>query len=200
MLNKGLSILVCLLCSSSVFAGNFSYTYLGINIGKVSLDEDIVFVNNIYKELAYVSLIGSYQIKDNIVLSVVSSGMGNEGNNTELTYSFAECIVSIPISISEITDIVPFVGSRTDEVKACISNICSLDDESSMEYGAKLRTWVVPKSIELNLSFLDANSDGFDSEIGVGGAFMINENNRISIDYRDDDFTSLVSIGYRYNW
>ena len=200
MLNKYLGLFLFLSFSNFVYAGNFSYTYLGIDIGKATLDEEIFFNGYLYEELGYASFQGSYQFNENIVLSVESSSMSNKGGNTELSYSNLEFIASFPFSLGENTDIVPFIGARNDEVEACISIICATEDESFIEYGAKLRVWLVLNKIELNIKYLNANSDGFDPEFGFGGAFMISENHRININHRVEDSASLTSLGYRYNW
>jgi hypothetical protein len=200
MFKKICIILFLLSFQPVVFAGNFSYTYLGVDIGKATLDEEFIFDGYLYDELGYASIHGSYQFNDYVVLSIESSSMGNEGGDTEITYSYAEFILSSPIVIGENVDIVPFIGSGYYEVEACISNICGKNDESSVEYGIKLRVWLVPNSVELNVKYLDADSDEFESELGFGVAYMINKNNRINVNHRTDDSISLISIGYRYNW
>ena len=119
MLKKTCIALVLFSLQSIAFASNFSYTYLGIDIGKAIIDEKISLDGYLYEEMGSASINGSYQINNTAVLSVETSILANEGGHTEITYSNVEFILSYPITIGERFDIVPFIGSRDDEIEFC---------------------------------------------------------------------------------
>jgi hypothetical protein len=186
--------------SIPAYATSFSYTYLGGEVGRVSLDEEIYFDGEIYKGLAYLNISGGYQFSDNFALSFTNAAATNNGRTTELSeYAFVVA-GHFPFAVSPAMDIVPFVGYAWLEAEACQFNICSIADDSDLTYGINLRTWVIPGQFELGIGYADSNLEDLKSVVTLSGAIWFEYYHRVSFNHSVTDLDRTTTLGYSFNW
>lgn len=179
---------------------NFSYSTLGIQLGKVTLEEDLIFFGEVYEEFGAAAISGSVQLADNFAIGAGSSAFSNEGNRTEISSSSVNVSLFFPVPLGERVDLVPQVGYVGSEIEFCVDGLCRSDDDSAMSYGLATRIWAVPGTLELNLGVLDTNADDSEATTALGAAIWANENHRFAVDYATTDSVDTVLLGYRYNW
>lgn len=179
---------------------NFSYSTLGIQLGKVTPEEELVFFGEVYEEFGAAAISGSVQLADNFAIGAGSSAFSNEGNRTEISSSSINVSLFFPVPLGERVDLVPQVGYVSSEIELCVDGLCSSDDDSAMSYGLATRIWAVPGTLELNLGVLDTNADNSEATTSLGAALWANENHRFALDYATADSVDTVLLGYRYNW
>ena len=197
---KIISVILVALYGSYAFSANFSYTNVGIDIGQATLEDEIEIFGEDYKNLTYVSLNGSYQVMDNLTLSLDSSSFGREQISTEFRYSMAEFYLNFPISIGENVDVVPFWGSRRDSAEMCNQNVCYKEERSAAGYGVNVNLWLDKGTLALDAGYTNTRDKDFDSELSLGLGYYFDEKQSFRFDYHTEDALDIVSIGYRYQW
>ena len=193
-------VALVLLASQSAFASNFPYTYIHVGFGKVSLDEELVFFDEVYEEFGYFGISGAVQVADNVSVGLALSAMANEGRNTELSQSMSLLFVDFPFAVSPVLDIVPSVGLLNVEVEACLDRLCVKDDDSGMAYGVALRAWAAPDVFEINAGFSDTTLDDSESAVSLGGALWFLDHHRVGLVLSRSSEQSGFTLGYSFNW
>lgn len=188
------------LFSTTSSASNFSYSYLGFNLGKLTPDEDIIFLGEVYEEFGTFSLDSGYQFNPNLALFISSAAAANEGPTTELSTSSFSLGLMFPIAVSERLDIVPGVGFVNSEVEGCLSGLCRAEDESGAAFGLLLRGWAVDDSLEINAQVQGSTLDDSETFVGLGGALWWAKRHSARLDFGSQKSQRQFSIGYRYTW
>jgi hypothetical protein len=189
-----------LLASASAHATNFSYTNLGVEVGRLSFDEQIDFEGEIYRGLTYMNISGSYQFTENFALGFTNTAASNRGRTTDVTEYGFMVVGYFPFAVSPAMDIIPFVGYAWQEAEACHFNLCSVADDSDLVYGVNLRTWVVPNQFELGVGYMDSDLETLESVISLTGAYWFDPYNRVSIRHSVGDLDKTTTIGYSFVW
>lgn len=179
---------------------NFSYSTLGIQLGKVTPEEEIVFLGEVYEEFGAAGINGTFQVADNFVIGAGSSAFSNEGNRTEITSSSVSLDLYVPVPIGDRVDLIPRVGYVSSEIEFCADGLCATEDDTAMSYGLATRIWAVPGSLEISASFSDSNADDSESVTSIGAALWAAEHHRFSLSYGASDSFDTVLLGYSYNW
>lgn len=179
---------------------NFSYTQLGIDIGKATPDQDIVFYGERYEEFGAASLSGSYQLDNNLAVEIGAAAIANNGPRTEITNSSLAVNLLVPIPVGSRLDIVPHFGFGKFKSEFCIDNDCRSQDDSAALYGIGLRAWVLPNAFELNGGVSDSTLEDSETSVAIGAALWASKNHRFALDYEGSSSISVVTIGYSYNW
>lgn len=179
---------------------NFSYSTLGIQLGKVTLDEEIVFLNEVYEDFGAAAINGSFQVADNFAIGAGASAFTNEGSRTEITNSSVNLDLYIPVPLGDRVDLIPRIGYVSSEIELCADGVCVKEDDSAMSYGLATRIWAVPGTLEIIGGFSDTNADGSESVIAIGAALWGGEHHRFALNYDTGDSFDAVLLGYSYNW
>ncbi len=193
---------VALLASGSAAASNFSYTYLEGSLGRMSLDEGQVFNGDVYDEFGYASIGGAYQLANDLVLGVQVEAATNDGPNSEVTLSGSLLFASVPMALSDSTDLVLSLGLASTELEICDAsgNACNKGDDSSMAFGIGARMWISPDLLEINFGWSDTTDSDSDSMISLGAAWWPAAHHSIRLDAGFTDNANLTTLGYRYSW
>lgn len=186
--------------SAAASASNFSYSYLGFNLGKLTPDEDIVFLGEVYEEFGTFSLTSGYQFNPNMALFISSSAAANEGPTTELSTSSFSLGLMFPVAVGEYLDIVPGVGFVNAEVEGCSGGLCASDDESGAAFGLSLRGWAVAEVLEVSAQIQGSTLDDSETFVGLGGALWWAKRHSARLDFGSQKSQRQFSIGYRYTW
>jgi len=197
---KKTAAVLCACLASPVMASNFSYTNIGIGIGKLTPKDNIVFLGEVYEEFAAVDLYGGYQFHDNVAVRFSSEGFGNSGPNTEISVSYGQLGFVFPYAVSEWLDVVPSLGLLRANVELCAGGLCVKDDDSGMAYGLALRAWAMPDVLELGASWEDSTLDDSEARFTLNGAFWFAEKHSVRLDLARSSEDQRVLLGYRYTW
>src|SRR5690606_1248140 len=162
MFKKTLSVGLLLGAIAPVSASNFSYSVLEVALGKATLDDEVVVVDEVYEDFGFFGFGGGYQFAENFALSLSAAGFANEGDDTEWTTSTVSILANFPIPVAPQVDIIPTVGYVSGESEICLGNTCIKEDDSGLGYGIGIRAWAVPGQFEVNAAY--ANSAMEDSE------------------------------------
>ncbi|WP_111641767.1 hypothetical protein [Marinimicrobium alkaliphilum] len=193
-------VLACApLTASAQYATNFSYTFLGIEIGSADLEQQVLVDNEVYEELGVADIFGSYQFSDNAAVSFSSLAMSNSGNRTEITDTIATLSLHFPFQLNTV-DLVPHIGWAGVEAEACSGNFCYSESFNSLTYGVDLRLWLVPNTLELGVGYTDYAEDELSRVVSLEAAMWAWERHRFSLSYYDREMSKTTTIGYRYNW
>ncbi|MDI9244667.1 hypothetical protein [Marinobacter sp. CHS3-4] len=186
--------------SGSSSQSNFTYSSLGIQLGKVTPEQELVFLGEVYEEFGAAAITGTVQLANNFAIGGSSAAYANSGNRTEITNSSLSLNLFFPIPIADRVDLVPRVGFVRVETEFCADGICASEDDSVVAYGLASRIWVAPDKLEVNVGFSDVNEEDSESTIALGGAIWATENHRFALDYETSDSVDAVFVGYSYNW
>eukprot|EP00003_Mantamonas_plastica_P028282 TRINITY_DN6351_c0_g2_i1.p5 TRINITY_DN6351_c0_g2~~TRINITY_DN6351_c0_g2_i1.p5 ORF type:complete len:213 (+),score=30.29 TRINITY_DN6351_c0_g2_i1:2342-2980(+) len=184
---------------ASLGESNFSYSFVGGYLGRITPDEEINFLDEVYEDFGTAGLNGAVQLADNFAIGAGFGVFANEGNRTELTNSSLSLNLFFPIPIVERVDVIPQVGLVYNEAEACFDNICATEDDSALAYGVGARIWVVPGSFEFNAAFSDSDEDNSESTVSLGGALWFREHHSIELNVDRSDSFDAVTVGYRYS-
>lgn len=179
---------------------NFSYSRLGVELGKATLDEDLDFFGERYEDFGVGVLTGSYQVDDNLAIGVGITALTNDGPRTEITNSSLTIALQVPVPIGERVDIVPQFGFGRFETELCYDNICATDDDSAALFGLAIRAWAVPDVLELSAGVFDSTLEESEASVALGLGLWAAEHHRFGLNYEDSDSLSVVTVGYSYNW
>lgn len=186
--------------SMPALASNFSYTVFEVALGRASLDEKVILVDEVYEDFGVFSIGGGYQAADNFALSIAASGIANEGDNTEWTNTSISLSGAFPIPVGEQVDIVPQVGYVSVEAEMCAYGFCVKEDESGLLYGLGVRAWAIPGQFEVNASYSNSTIEDSERAIGIGAALWFQDHHSVRLNYADEGDISAFTIGYRYSW
>lgn len=179
---------------------NFSYSTLGIQLGKVTPDEEIVFLNEVYEDFGAAALNGSFQVAGNFAIGAGASAFANEGNRTEITSSSVNLDLYVPVPLGDRVDLIPRIGYVSSEIELCADGLCATEDDSAMSYGLAARIWAVPGALEISGGFSDTNEEESESVTSIGAALWAGEHHRFALNYDASDSFDAVLLGYSYNW
>lgn len=185
---------------TDIVKSNFSYSTLGIQLGKVTPEQEIVFLGEVYEDFGAASINGSVQLADNFAIGGASSAFSNEGNRTEITSSAINLNLYFPVPLGDRVDLVPRVGYVSAEVEACADGFCATEDDSAMSYGLATRIWASPGKLELNIGVSGSNMEDSEATTALGAALWANEHHRFALNYETSDSFDSVLLGYSYNW
>jgi hypothetical protein len=188
------------LVAQDKFETNFSYSYLGFNVGKVTLDEQLDFLGETYEEFGTFAVNASYQVHDNAAVIFGSAAMSNSGPQTEITASTAVLGFAFPFKAGSALDIVPTLGLLSYRDEFCVSNVCVKDDESGMAYGVSVRAWAIRDSLEINGSWADSTLEDSLAHYGIGGAFWWATHHSVRLNLGRNKESRSVSLGYWFTW
>lgn len=183
---------------SGIGKSNFSYSTVGGYLGRVTPDEEIVFLNEVYEDFGAAGINGAVQLADNLAIGASAGIFTNEGNRTEITNSSISLNLFVPIPIGDRVDLIPRVGYVGNEVEACADNICATEDDSALSYGLFTRIWVVPGTLEISGGFSDSDEENSDSTTSIGAALWFREHHSIELNVDQNDSFDAVTVGYRY--
>ena len=105
---------------SGIGKSNFSYSTVGGYLGRVTPDEEIVFLNEVYEDFGAAGINGAVQLADNLAIGASAGIFTNEGNRTEITNSSISLNLFVPIPIGDRVDLIPRVGYVGNEVEATL--------------------------------------------------------------------------------
>lgn len=179
---------------------NFTYSRIGIDLGKATPEEDIIFFGERYEDFGAASLSGYYQVGDNLALGVGLSAIANDGPRTEISTTSLTITAQVPIPVGEQVDIVPQVGFGRFETEFCVDGFCQAEDDSAAVYSLGIRAWAIPDVLEFNAGYFDSTLDDSESSVALGVALWAAEHHRFGLTYEDADSLTLVTVGYSYNW
>lgn len=185
---------------SNIDASNFSYSTLGFKLGKLTPDEEIVFLGERYEDFGIASISGSVQVASNFAIGGAISSTANDGPRTEINLSSVSGSLLFPIPLGPAADVIPQIGYLSTEAELCADSVCISEDDSAVSYGVGLRLWAVPEKLELSAAFGDNNGDNSESTVSLGIAGWSSENHRFALDFNTSDSADAVLIGYNYVW
>ena len=185
---------------SKALETNFTYSQLGIGLGVINFDDSIIIAGDEYDGLAFLTLSGSVQIVENVVLGLSLNGAASEGDNSEISASAAILSIAVPIPVGERTDIVPLLGYGTYSAEVCIFDTCAEEDDSAASYGISARFWAVPDQVELNLGISDTTLEDSEATLSAGFGGWIHEHHRLGVNLSLTDDQTAYGLGYSYNW
>lgn len=188
------------LAASSAAASNFSYTTLGFDLGWAEPDPGFVIDNVYYEELGAASIYGSYQFAENVVGRLSSGALANSGHGTEFTQADVALSLHFPVSLSNAVDLVPHIGLVSSELEVCNRRRCWIDDESAMSYGAYMRVWAAPETLEFSVGVSDTTFDDSETLATLEGRVWLNRNNSLGLTFSGASSISIFTAGYRYSW
>lgn len=177
---------------------NFYYNTIGIDLGRVTLDDKLVIEDEVYDGFGSATLEGGVQLADNLALYALGDYFTNDGSRTEATYTALEAGIKFPIPIGDRFDIIPSLGYQNAEIEVCIDGTCASEDESILVYGAGARFWVIPDQMEFSIGYKDSSDSDYDHEISVGIFGWIEKHHRLGIEYMTEKELSRATLGYRY--
>ncbi len=181
-------------------SGNFPYTYLGLGVGQYTPDEEIVFLGERYQEFAYGALEGSYQFSTGPVLGLSFAALSNSGPNTEITQSSALYYLAFPVALTRSLDLVPRIGLAYVEFERCYQSLCAKEDDSGIGYGADVRFWAVPGTLEVNTGWSDTTLEDSEPAVSFGTGLYLAERHRLGFVFTQFDRDTLSALQYSYHW
>ncbi|MCG7198745.1 porin family protein [Marinobacter pelagius] len=184
---------------SGIGKSNFSYSTVGGYLGRVTPDQEIVVLDEVYDDFGAAGINGSLQLADHLAIGAALDVIANEGNRTEITGTSVGLSVLVPVPIGDRVDIFPSIGFVRSEVEACVDNFCVTEDDSALSYGLFTRIWVVPGALEISGGFSDTDEDNSDSTTSIGAALWFREHHSIELDFDRSDSFDAVTVGYRYS-
>jgi len=117
---------------SGIGKSNFSYSTVGGYLGRVTPDEEIVFLNEVYEDFGAAGINGAVQLADNLAIGASAGIFTNEGNRTEITNSSISLNLFVPIPIGDRVDLIPRVGMWATRSK--LVRITSVPPKTIMLY------------------------------------------------------------------
>lgn len=181
-------------------ASNFSYSTLGFQIGKVTLEDEIVFLGEVYEEFSSFGLTGTFQAADNFAIGLSGSSFSNDGPRTEITNTTVSVNAYFPLPVGDRIDIIPQIAYISSEAEACADGFCSKADDSGIGYGLSGRAWVVPGQFEINGGFSDSNAEDSESVLSLGAAAWFNDHHSVGFNFDTSENFNAFDIGYTYTW
>ncbi len=225
MMKKVFSVLAgCVLAGlvTPALGSNFSYTYVGGDLGVTTLDDDLIFNGEIYEEFGAANINGAFQFNENFAVRLSSSAISNDGPRTQITQTATNASVIFPFAVGSKLDIIPSLGYVFTESEFCDErwdydgwyyddddddffdfyddDECSSDDDSGVLFGISSRIWAIPGRLEFNAGVSDSNIEGSESTISLGGAVWLADHHSIRVNYGTNDTSSTVAVGYAFAW
>ena len=195
------------LLSFSVLAAptNFSYTSVGVGLGKQSLKDSIIFAGEIYDEFGLFGIGGSYQFADDLLfVEMTSQAASNSGPNTELTSSVVSFGLGIVQAINNSIDVNASINSLSAKVEGCAGALCIKDDDTGTAFGLGLDAWFNDaKTIAGHLSFTSvkySNDPDSTTSTGLGLSTYINNNHELGLYFSSSDSSSSSALTYDYHF
>lgn len=186
--------------SPDIGRSNFSYSMVGGYLGRVTPDQEIVFLNEVYEDFGAAGINGSIQLADNFAIGGGIGVFANEGDRTEITNSSVNLNIYVPVPLGDRVDLIPRIGYVSTEVEACADGFCATEDDSAMSYGLFTRIWAVPGVLEISGGFSDTNADNSESTTSLAAALWFREHHSVGLNYDTSDSFDAVSVGYRYTF
>ncbi len=200
------SIGACFLLFASISSGsNFGYSTLGIDLVNTIFDDDACVPHrgglDCYDGVAGLSLSGSYQASENIVLRLSANYQQNDSSNTEINASGSGVGLGFVQGVGTQTDIGIAVDFVWVEAEVCSHGFCVKEDDTGIGLSAFARHWVNPR-FEINGGVARVNLSDFGDEtgvsVGLAGWFTEHSSIRGGVTVADD--STSFSLGYLYTF
>ena len=199
-MRKALTLMTGLMAGGTAAASSLDYSHISIDLGRLSLDDRIVIVDEEYSELGAGSISAAYQFRGGVFIGGRVGAATNSGSNSELTFRTADLEVGLPIPLGGRADLIPLAGFTATEVEVCYNESCIEDDDSGLLYGVGLRAWVARDLLEINAQFHDTTIDDSESVLSAGGALWWAHRHSLRLNGAFADSTTLLTLGYRYTF
>lgn len=178
----------------------FEYTQVGFQLGQIDLKTEIPTPDGTYDKMDAVEFAGSYQIAQNLFIGAQFNRADENKQRSEVEISSSALLLGMPLDASENVDIVPTIGLGEFNAEVCGDNRCSSDSDTAALFGAELRVFAIPDTLELKLGVRDNTLDGADPYYTIGIAGWAMRHHRLSIEYTDAEGVRGYGLGYSYNW
>jgi len=188
---------------SASFASNYSYSYLGLTLSGVYLDQPIIFNDYKFDRLGGALIVGSYQFIDKFSVFYNYSRRGAESCNREANvtenigafgFKFINSVDSTDMNIG--------FASLNTETELCVDPICTKGDDSGKRLMFEVRH-MVNKTTEFNLLVKRDNFDIADdyATLGFGVAFYFYNHHSVRINFTNNSNSDKsAELGYLYSF
>jgi hypothetical protein len=106
----------------------------------------------------------------------------------------------MPLDASEKVDVIPTIGIGEFNTEACGVTLCFSDSDTAAVFGAQLRVFAIPDTLELKLGVHDNTLEGSDPYYTIGLAGWAKRHHRLSFEYTDAEGIRGYGLGYGFNW
>ena len=178
----------------------FSYTQIGFQYGYIDLKTNILTPDGTYDKVDAVEFAGSYQIAQNLFIGAQFSRADEKKQRSEVEVSSGTLFLGMPLDASENVDLVPKIGVGEFNAEVCGDNRCFSDSDTAVVFGAELRVFAIPNTLELKLGVHDNTLEGSDPYYTIGLAGWAMRHHRLSFEYTDADEIRGYGLGYSFNW
>lgn len=184
---------------------NFSYSTLGIELGKVTYKTPICIGSSCLSELNGVSIGGSYQFADDLlVVSLSGTSMSGSASTWSAEVGGGALALSIVKAVGNKIDITAGIASLSSQVDVCSGSICISESDTGTAYGGGLRIWIddskkLAGEISIESSkYSKSTSSTTSTSLGLG--YYVTEKDEIKGTYGTNSDASSVSIGYTHHF
>ena len=207
--NVSFSILFVLISLLSVESHaeptNFSYTTLGVGIGKETLNTSLCLAGECYKEFGTGSINGSIQFADDLlILSFASSSASNSGPSTKWTSSVGSISLRLVKNIGSQLDIHLGVGSLSGRSDFCQGSTCTRYEDNGIAYGAGANIWIdsnkkfAGKFVVISSKYSKSTKSSTSTAVGL--SYYLTQNHEIGLALSNNEDSSSRSIDYNYHF
>lgn len=178
----------------------FSYTQIGFQFGHIDLKTEIPTPDGTYDKIDAVEFAGSYQIAQNLFIGAQFIRADENKQRSEVEISSSALFLGMPLDASENVDLVPTIGLGEFNAEVCGDNRCFSDSDTAAVFGAELRVFAIPDTLELKLGVSDNTLEGSDPYYKIGLAGWAMRQHRLSFEYTDAEGIRGYGLGYSFNW
>lgn len=187
----------------------FPYTSLGISVGELRFDDDIVLSpEDTYSSITLVGFQGTYQINGGPYVQVSASAGEEDTRNTDLEITSFSLGGGFPVQLHQRADLVFQAEFIQEETEFCVDQqiggqYCYDEDDSGLGYGISARIWAVPGNLgqfELNPFISDSTLDDTETTYGARARAWFTANHTASLSFSTADESETVALSYVYFW
>lgn len=190
---------LAILCACPADAGDFSYTYLEVALGKTCLDEKITVSEDGYDGLFLFAISGASRFDNGIVIGVDALIAGNKGDDTWVARYEYVLTGSYPIRMTNRVDLIPKLGLVTTRMLVSAEESTTLDSETRLSYGIGLRAWAIPENLEISCNWNDSSNDLSKPAFRLTGSIWWRENHSIGLATTIESEQASAGVFYRYS-
>ncbi|MEQ5815118.1 hypothetical protein J3362_06365 [Marinobacter sp. NFXS11] len=178
----------------------FSYTQIGFQYGYIDFKTDIPTPDGTYDKVDAVEFTGSYQIAQNFFIGAQLLRADEKKQRSKVEVSSGTLFLGVPLDASENVDLVPTIGIGEFNAEACGDTRCFSDSDMAAVFGAELRVFAIPDTLELRLGVHDNTLEGSDPYYKIGLAAWAMRHHRLSFEYTDAEGIRGYGLGYSFSW